>query len=316
MRMSTRQTFRLFVDAGRKFLDDKATRLAAAIAYYTALSLSPLLLLVITIAGWVFRAEAARGEIQDQIRDMVGDKGAEAVEAMIANSAQSAGSTVAAVIGLATLAVGATGVFAQLQDALNSIWKVPVPPASEKKTGIWTMIRERLLSFSLVCGMAFLLMVSLIVSAGVSGFSGVVGGWLPEWVSLVAVFNAVISHVLTAALFAMIFKVLPEIRMAWGDVWLGAAITAGLFALGKHLIGLYLGRSATGSAFGAAGAFVVLLVWIYYSSLILLFGAEFTFLFAKGYGSGIKAADGTPIGNAVTSEAVAAREAVTRPAMS
>jgi len=315
MIMSTRQVFRLFVDAGKKFSEDKATRLAAAIAYYTALSLSPLLLLVITMAGMFFGAEAARGEIQDQIRGMVGDQGAEAIEIMIANSAEQTGGTVAAVIGIVTLLVGATGVFAQLQDALQSIWKVPEKKGGSAAVGVLTMLRERFLSFAMVCGMAFLLMVSLVISAGVNSVGAVISGWLPQWVSLVALFNAVLAYVLTAALFAMIFKVLPDIRMAWGDVWLGAAITAGLFALGKHLIGLYLGRSAMGSAFGAAGAFVVLLVWIYYSSLILLFGAEFTFLFAKDYGSGIRAPDGTPLEN-VPSEAVAAREACASPAAS
>jgi membrane protein len=310
MIMTPRQTLHLFRDAGQKFLDDKATRLAAAIAYYSALSLSPLLLLVITIAGAVFGAEAARGEIQGQIRDMVGDQGAEAIQTMIANSANSTGGTVAAIVGLLTLVVGATGVFAQLQDSLNSIWKLPAK-LTKSSSGIWTLLRERLLSLSLVAGLAFLLMVSLVLSAGVNAFGTMVGGWLPHWVEFVGLLNSVLSFLFTSVLFALIFKVLPEIRMAWSDVWLGAAITALFFALGKHLIGLYLGRSALGSTYGAAGAFVVLLVWIYYSSLLLLFGAEFTFLFAKNYGSGIRAPNGQQIEN-VTSEAVAADKAMAR----
>lgn len=307
--MTVRDAGRLFVKAGRKFLDDKATRLAAALAYYTALSLSPLLLLIIALAGFVFGAEAARGEIQHQIRDTVGDQGASAIESMLAHTSTTSGGTLAVIIGIATLVVGATGVFAQLQDALNSIWKVP--EQHEKSSGgILTMLRERLLSFSLVCGMAFLLLVSLVVSAGVSAVSSVIGGWLPSWVTPVAIFNVVISYLLTAALVALIFKILPELRMSWRDVWLGAAVTALLFLLGKYLIGLYLGRSAMGSAYGAAGAFVVLLVWIYYSSLLLLFGAELTYLYAKEHGSGLEAPDGTPL-KEVPSEAQIVRKAVT-----
>ena len=236
---------------------------------------------------------------------MVGDQGAEAIEAMIAKSGESKSSgTVAVVLGIVTLLAGASGVFAQLQDALNSIWKIP---EKETKGGVWATVKERLLSFSVVCGVAFLLLVSLAVSAGVSGVGKVVSGWLPEWVVLVGVFNAALAYGLTASLFAMIYKVLPDVKMSWGDVWLGAAITAGFFVLGKYLIGLYLGRSAVGSTYGAAGAFVVLLVWIYYSSLIILFGAELTFLYAKRFGSGIRAPDGTQLKD-VKSEAAAARD--------
>ena len=306
--MTLRDVGRLFLDAGQKFLDDKATRLAAALAYYTALSLSPLHLLIISIAGFGFGAEAARGEIQSQIHDTVGEEGAQAIEAMLANSRKDGSGILAAAIGLGTLLVGATGVFAQLQDALNSIWKIP-PALEQKKGGILRILRERLLSFSLVCGMAFLLLVSLAISASVDAISNFVGDWLPNWVTPIAILNLVLSYVLTTALIALIFKILPELKMSWKDVWLGAAITALLFLLGKSLIVMYLGRSAMGSAFGAAGAFVVLLVWIYYSSLLLLLGAELTYLYAKRFGSGLEAPDGTPLKD-VKSEAEIVRQAV------
>lgn len=306
--MTLREAGKLLKDAGQKFLDDKATRLAAAIAYYTALSLSPLLLIIIAVASWVFGAEAARGEIQDQIHDLVGEQGAAAIEGMIANSAKAQGGTIAAILGIITLVIGATGVFAQLQDALNSIWKVPQGDMGSHRSGFLVAIRERLLSFSMVCGLAFLLLVSLAVSAGVGAVSGMVSGWVPEWISMVSIFNILLSYFLTTALFALIFKVLPELTMAWRDVWLGAGLTAVLFMIGKFVIGLYLGRSAVGSAYGAAGAFVVLLIWIYYSSIILLYGAELTFLFARRFGSGVQAPDGTPLKH-VVSEAVAANRA-------
>ena len=291
--MTFREAGMLFVDAGKKFLEDKATRLAAALAYYTALSLSPLLILIITLAGAIYGAEAARGEIQHQIRGAVGNQGAEAIETMLANSHSSSGGLLATVIGLATLVIGATGVFAQIQDSLNSIWKIP--PRLDQSGGLRHMLRERVLSFSLICGMAFLLLVSLVVSASVSAVGDVLREWMPQWVTPVGILNVILSYLLTTALIALIFKILPELRMAWSDVWLGSAATALFFLIGKSLISLYIGHSAVGSTYGAAGAFVVLLVWIYYSSLLLLYGAELTYLYAKRYGSGVSAQDGTPL---------------------
>lgn len=269
-------------DAGVQFWNDRGPRLGAALAFYTALSLSPLLLVVIALAGAVYGEAAARGEIAHQIRDAVGDEGAQAVQTILANHRSGGENLLMTVIGAVTLLVGATGVFAELQGALDTVWEAKAPV----RGGLWGAVRDRLLSFSVVCGLAFLLLVSLVVSAVLSAL----GGWLTErlptgaWVLQLA--NQVLSFLLTASLFGFIFKVLPHARPAWSDVWHGALVTAGLFTVGKYLIGLYLGTAAPGSAYGTAGSFVVLLIWIYYSTQILLFGAEFTEVYANRFGTG------------------------------
>lgn len=270
-------------DAVKQFLADKAPRLGAALAFYTTLSLSPLLLVVIAIAGLVLDQAAAQARVVDQIRDLVGADGAKAVEAMLASASSPHGGALAIAVGVAVLVVGATGVFAQLQDALNTIWGV------EPKThsGFRAMLQDRLLSFAAVCGLAFLLLVSLVFSAALHTLSGVFG---KEPTVFLQVLDVLVSYLLTTAMFAMIFKLLPAVRPAWSDVWAGAGVTGALFLLGKFLIGLYLGRAAVGSAYGAAGSFVVLLVWVYYSTQILLFGAELTRVFANRFGSGLGAA--------------------------
>ncbi len=292
--MNLRDAGVLVKDAGLKFIKDKASRLGAALAFYTALSLSPLLLVCIGIAGLVFGADAARGEIEHQIKGLVGDEGATAIQSMLAKSSDPGHGTVATVVGIVTLLVGAVGVFSQLQGALNTVWKVEGKEAKED-AGIWATVMEYVLSFSLVGGLAFLLLVSLVATAAMSGLGGVVGQWLPGWETALGVANALLSYALVVVLFALIFKVLPNVKMSWSDVWLGAAVTGGLFVLGKFLIGLYLGKSAPGSTYGAAGAFVVLLLWIYYSTQIVLFGACLTFLYASRFGSGVRAADGSTV---------------------
>ncbi|MFL5330728.1 MAG: YihY/virulence factor BrkB family protein [Gemmataceae bacterium] len=278
--------YRLFRDAIVKFFWDKAPRLGAALAFYTALSLSPLLLIVIAIAGVVFGADAARGEISTQVHSLVGEEGAKAVEAMLQNNQSQARGLLATIIGLGTLIVGATGVFAQLQDALDSIWGQPPGQAG---VGLWAMLWDRVLSFSMVCGLAFLLLVSLVFSAIITGLGDAINSWFPDAALWMQALNAVMSFLLTAAMFAMIFKLLPHARPAWSDVWFGSLITAGLFTVGKALIVVYLGRAAVGSAYGAAGSFVVLLVWIYYSTQILLFGAELTAVYSSRHGTAHKA---------------------------
>lgn len=287
--MKLRDAGRLVKDAGVKFWEDKALRLAAALAYYTALSLSPLLLAVVAIAGLAFGQEAARGEIVEQFRDTIGGEAAAFVEQLVLKSASQANGVVAAVIAFGVLLFGASGVFSDLQSALNTIWKVP---GRNSGGGIVTVLRERLLSFSLVCGAAFLLLVSLVVTAVLAGVNARVAGWLPGMDVLAEVIAFVLSFALTAALFAMIFKWLPETQLAWRDVAVGAAVTALLFSIGRYLIGLYLGKAAVGSTYGAAGAFVVLLVWIHYSTVILLFGAELTFVYAQRFGSGVRTPEG------------------------
>lgn len=281
--MTARDGWKLVKESGTKFVDDRGPELGAALAFYTALSLSPLLLAVVAVAGFAFGEEAARGEMVGQLRDVVGEEGATVIEQLVARSATSGG-TVAAVVALVVLFFGASGVFAQLQSALNVIWQIP---GRKVEGGIWSFIRRRLLSISLVCGTAFLLIASLVVSAVLSALSDRVAGWMPGTGVLVEVANFLVTLGLLTILFAMIFQWLPETDLAWSDVWFGAAVTAGLFSVGKYLIGLYLGHAAVGSAYGAAGAFVVLLVWIYYSTQIVLFGAELTFVYARRFGHGV-----------------------------
>jgi membrane protein len=224
----------------------------------------------------------------EQFRDTIGTEAATFIEQLVKQSAQPAHGIIATVIAIGVLLFGAAGAFSNLQSALNTIWKVP----GKEPGGILTAVKEQLLSFSLVCGSAFLLLVSLVVTAVLAGINSRVAGWVPGMEVLAEVVGFVLNFVLTAALFAMIFKWLPEVQLAWRDVGIGAAVTAALFSLGRYLIGLYLGRAAVGSTYGAAGAFVVLLVWIYYSSMIVLFGAELTFVYAQRFGAGVRRADG------------------------
>lgn len=274
---------RLLKEAGEKFWSDDGPRLGAALAFYTALSLSPLLLAIVAIAGLVFGQEAARGELVGELRELVGNDGAIVIEQMVAKSSKASQGIGATILAFAVLLFGASRVFSELQNALNSIWKVP----GRKSGGLFGMVRGRLLAFSLVCGTAFLLLVSLVVSAVLSGMGDRISEGLPGMHLVARAADLVLTFVLLTALFAMIFKWLPETNLAWSDVWLGGAVTAVLFSVGKYLIGFYLGTTAVGSAYGAAGAFVVLLVWIYWSSQILLFGAELTFVYARSMGHGV-----------------------------
>jgi membrane protein len=288
--MKLRETCSLIKAAGAKFFDDRGSRLGAALAFYTILSLSPLLIVVVALAGIFFGADAARGELVVQLRDTVGNDAAAVIEQLVTSSAEMSGGIFATVVAFVVLFFGASGVFAELQSALNTIWKVP---GHKPKSVIVTLLYERLLSFLLVCGTAVLLLASLVISAILSGINGKLAGSLPQWGTLAEVSNFLIGFALIAILFAMIFKWLPETRLAWSHVWAGAVITAGLFSIGKYLIGLYLGKTAVGSAYGAAGALVMLLVWIYYSTQILLFGAELTFVYAQHHGRVAKPSSGS-----------------------
>lgn len=279
--MNPRALWELLQEAGAEWLDDKAPRLGAALAYYTIFALAPLLLIVIAVAGFVFGEEAARGELFEQIRGLVGDQGAAAIETMLANANQRESSTLATIVGVAMLLIGAAGLFGQLQDALNTVWEVQ-PKAGR---GIWGFVRDRFLSFTMVLGCAFLLLVSLVISAVLAALGSLFGDWQTSFVG--QIINIVISFGVITGLFAMIYRFLPDVQLAWKDVWLGAAITALLFTVGKWLIGLYLGHSTIGSTYGAAGSLAVLLVWLYYSAQIFLFGAELTKAYADRYGSRI-----------------------------
>jgi membrane protein len=268
--------------------DDKASRLAAALAYYTAFSLAPLLVIAIGIAGMVFGDEAAQGEIVGQLTGLIGHDGAKLVEQMIAASRQPSRSVTATAIGVAVLLFGASGVFGQLQDALNTIWEVKPRPGR----GLRGLLRDRFLSFTMVLGTGFLLLVSLALSALFAALGRLLTSALPLPEVALQVLNTIFSLGLTTLLFALIFKVIPDAKIAWRDVWIGSTITALLFTIGKLGIGLYLGKSTVASSFGAAASLAVLLVWIYYSAQILFLGAEFTQVYATRYGSHIEPARG------------------------
>lgn len=263
--------------------EDKVSRLAAALAYYTVFSIAPLLIIAIAVAGSVFGEEAARGQIVVQIQGLVGRSGAEAIETAIKNANQPASGTIASIISIAALLFGASGVFAELQDSLNVIWEIAPKP----DLGVKGFVRKRFLSFAMVLGIGFLLLVSLVVSAILAAINGYFSGLLPGIDIIWQIANFVISFSITTLLFAMIYKFLPDGKITWGDVLTGAAITSLLFSLGKFLLGLYLGNGTFGSTYGAAGSLVVILAWVYYAAQILFFGAEFTQVYARKYGSRI-----------------------------
>jgi membrane protein len=272
----------------QEWSEDKASRLAAALSYYTIFSLAPLLVIVISIAGLVFGEDAAQQQLVGQIEGLVGEEGAFAVQEMIAGASQTRDNVLAAVIGFIVLLFGAAGVFGQLQDALNTIWEVQ----PKDSRGILELIKDRFISFGMVLGIGFLLLVSLVVSAGLAALSNFLVGLLPAYEIIMQIISFVVSFAIVSLLFALLFKYLPDVKVAWKDVWLGAIVTALLFTIGKELIGLYLGRSAVASTYGAAGSLVVLLLWIYYSGQILFFGGEFTQVYANMFGSRIVPAEG------------------------
>jgi membrane protein len=255
--------------------------MAGAVAYYTIFSLTPLLIVAIGVAGLVFGEKAAQGAIVGEIQGLVGKDSAKAIQIMIQAAHKPTTGAVASVIAIIVLLVGASGVFAELQDALNTIWEVKPNP----KSGVWEFIKGRLLSFGMVLGVGFLLLVSLLLSAALTGVTKFLGGLLPLPAVLLHSLDFVISFAVITALFAMMFKVLPDVSIAWSDVLVGAAMTSLLFTIGKFLIGLYVGKSLSASAYGAAGSLVIVVAWFYYSALILYFGAEFTRVCANRYGS-------------------------------
>jgi membrane protein len=280
--MKPKEIWELVKDAGRAWSDDRAPRMGAALAYYAVFSLAPLLLIAIGIAGAVRGEQAARGEIVGQIEQTVGKPAAEAIQGMLKSAWDAEGSTLPTLVGFAVLLFGASGVFVELHDALNTIWKVPPKPGQ----GFLRLLRDRLLSFTVVLGTGFLLLVSLIVSAALAALSHfLTPDSLPGGVYLWQGVNILVSFCFIALLFAMIFKLLPDTRVAWRDVWVGAALTALLFTAGKYLLGLYIGQSGVTSTFGAAGSLVLVLLWVYYSAQILLFGAEFAYAYSKRRGS-------------------------------
>ena len=253
--------------------NDNVPRLGASLSYYTLFAMAPVLLIAIAIAGVFFGAEAVRGEIVGQIRGLMGEGGARAVQSMLEGASKQSAGRLAAGVGLFTFFLGATGAFLELQAALNGIWRVK----PKEDTKWWkALVIQRLISFGLVIAVGFLLLVSLVVSAGLAALNRYMGAILPSLTEVWAAINMLVSLGVITLLFALIYRVLPDVKLAWRDVWLGAVVTAGLFTIGKSLIGLYLGTSGIASTYGAAGSVVVLLVWVYYSAQIVLLGAEFT----------------------------------------
>lgn len=283
--MKAKTGFDIVKESFKGWQEDGALDLGAALAYYTIFSLAPLLLIVTAVAGLVWQRDAVQGQLVGQIQGVVGQQGAEAIQTMIANAGKHGGSgVIATIIGLVTILFGATGVFVQLQSAMDRVWNVEPRPGK----GLWGFVRTRILSFGMVLGIGFLLLVSLVVATAVTAFSTWATGIMPGAKVLIEGLTFLVSFGVITLLFAMIFKVLPDVKIAWRDVWVGAVVTALLFTIGKFLIGLYLAKSSVASTYGAAGSLVVLLLWIYYSSQILFLGAEFTQVYATRYGSQIK----------------------------
>jgi membrane protein len=279
-----------WVQLGKKsaagWMEDEAPSKGAAIAYYAMFSMAPLLFLIISIAGLFFGADAVRGVVFEQVADLMGENGAQAVEEMLAHVSEPKTGLWATVIGVLVLVFGATTVFAQLQAALDGIWEVPAEVAkTEKRNAIWTFIKGRLLSFGLVLALAFLIVVSLLLSAAMSALGKWWGPAFGEWETVAHVFNLAVSFGMLTLVFAAIYKFMPRAHIEWRDVWVGAAVTAALFTIGKFLIGLYLGKSDIGSSFGAFGSIIIVMVWVYYSAQIFLLGAEFTWVYAHEAGS-------------------------------
>ena len=260
-----------------KWNEDHAPGLGAALSYYTVFSLAPVLMIAIAFASLVFGQDAAQGQIMGQIQGLVGEETAKAIQSMIEAARKPAAGFLTTMIAMVMLFMGATGVFAQLQESLNIIWKVKAKP----EEGILKILKDRFISLLAVLGTGFLLLISLIISAALSALGATLDYLLPGLEVLLHIINIILSFAVVTLLFAMIYKLLPDTPIRWGDVWVGAMITSLLFTIGKFFIGLYLGNSDVGLAYGAAGSLVVILIWVYYASQIFLFGAEFTAIYAE-----------------------------------
>jgi membrane protein len=283
--MSWKTVWELTKSTIKSWSDDNATRLAAALAYYTLLSLAPLLVLVVAIAGLVFGDDAARGQVGKELGTLVGPEAGEGIQTVLAHArGPEGGSAWGSILGGGVLLFGASGVFGELQAALNTIWKVEPKPGQ----GVWGVLKGRFFSFTMVMGVAFLLLVSLVLSAALSAMGAFFSDLLPGGELLWQLINNGISLALISVLFALLFKVVPDIEVRWRDVLPGAVCTALLFTIGKYLLGLYLGRAAVASPYGAAGSLIVLVIWVYYAAQILFLGAEFTRVYAEWRGARIR----------------------------
>jgi membrane protein len=268
-------------DTAYAWIDHNASSLGAALSFYTLFSIAPILVIAMAVASSIFGPNAAETQVLDQMRSLLGDAGAKAVQNLLSSAHQSGSKGFAAAVAVVTLLVGATSVFGELQSTLDYIWK----SQRQDSTAWWRIVRSRLLSIGLILGVGFLLLVSLIMSAALAALGAWFGTLLVRWNVILPALDLVLSLGLTTVLFAMIYKYVPREDIAWGDVWIGGLVTACLFSVGKLLIGLYLGRSSLSSAYGAAGSIMVLLLWIYYSAQIFLLGAEFTHIYTYTLGS-------------------------------
>ena len=280
--MAPRKAWYLIKQSVSAWRDDYAPSMGAAIAYYTLFSIAPLLVIVIAIAGLAFGAEAAQNAIVAQLQGLIGYEGAVAIQGLLKSASEPTRGAISTIIGAVTLVIGATTVFGELQNALDRIWEVP---AADKTGGILSLLRRRLLSFGMVLVLGLLMLVSLVLSAALAALGEWWGSLSAGWEAVLHAINFAVSFAVITGLFAAIYRIMPRAEIAWGDVWVGAIVTALLFTIGKSLIGLYLGKSAVTSGFGAAGSMVVLLVWVYYSAQIFLLGAEFTWVYAHASGS-------------------------------
>jgi membrane protein len=284
--MDVRRLKKMVGLAAAAWLNDEASSMGAAIAFYTLFSIAPILLIVVWIASAFISVDAVQSHILSQMSLLLGNTGADAVHTLMVSAKYSGTNALSKTAGVVALLIGATSAFAELQNSLNRIWRIP---AARRGPGVWVLLRARLLSFGLVLGVGFLLLVSLILSAGLEALGTWFGGFVSDWHAVVLSLDIVLGFAITTVLFAMIYKYVPREQFAWGDVWVGALVTTLLFAIGKQIIVVYLGRVAFASAYGAAGSFVVLLLWVYYSAQIFLFGAEFTYVYTHEHGSRRKA---------------------------
>ncbi|MGZ8203319.1 MAG: YihY/virulence factor BrkB family protein [Burkholderiales bacterium] len=280
--MNVRRIWDLFKKAISSWSADYAPSMGAALSYYTLFSIAPLLLIVIAVAGFFFGADEVRGALFTQLGGLMGDEGAKAIEEMLETANRPREGLFSTISGFAVLLVGATTVFGELQNSLDRIWRAP---ARDPSSGLLKLIRARLLSFGMILAIAFLLLVSLAASAMLAALGKWWDAWFGAWEILAHILNFAVSFGLVTVLFALIYKIIPRVDVAWHDVWVGAAVTSLLFTIGKFLIGLYLGKSDVASGFGAAGSLVIVMVWVYYSTQIFLVGAEFTWVYAHEYGS-------------------------------
>ena len=280
-----KELLELLKETVSEWLDDKAPRLGASLAFYTLLSLAPLLIVIVAVAALVYGQEAARGQLVWQIQDLVGPDGAKVIQDLIQGAYRPGTGVVASLLGLLTLVFGASSVVVELRDALNTIWHVPPDSRNTGFASLFRLAKERFYSFALILGVGFLLLVSLVLNAWIAAMGSFFGSFLPTPEAVLHAATFLFSFVVITFLFAAIYKLLPDVHLRWSDVAIGASVTSLLFTIGKQLIGLYLGKASFGSTYGAAGSLVIVLVWVYYSSMLFFLGAEFTKIYTKTFGS-------------------------------